>query len=266
MNNMIDNHCPVCGTEMATTFSAFVLKKYDVNYYCCPVCGLLRTEDPYWLEDAYGTAIADADTGLVARNISISQKLACVLYFLFSKEGKYLDIGGGYGLLTRLMRDFGFDFYWSDKYCENILAKGFESIKTTLPFTAAVAFEVLEHVHNPLVFIDKALSESGTKTLIFSTELYEGLPPQDDWWYYSFNTGQHISFYQKKTFRCIADKMGLNFYTNGNFHMLTSKTVNPYIYKIITGRFSNALSRIISRNVKSKTFSDHETLIKGGAK
>jgi hypothetical protein len=39
------------------------------------------------------------------------------------KNGTFVDIGGGYGLLTRLMRDRGFDFYWKDPHCENIFAK-----------------------------------------------------------------------------------------------------------------------------------------------
>lgn len=259
---MIANLCSVCGAEMVANFTAQVLKRYEVKYYYCPVCGFLQTEEPYWLEEAYSAAISDTDTGLVARNISLSRKISCVLYFLFGKEGKYWDVAGGYGLLTRLMRDIGFDFYWSDKYCENLLARGFESITSLRPFTAITAFEVLEHIHDPLSFIKESLSESGARTIIFSTVLYEGVPPRpDEWWYYAFNTGQHISFYQKKTLRYIADNRGLHFYTNGGIHMLTNKTVNSFIYNILTGRFSNALSHIVERNMKSKTFSDHEKLI-----
>ena len=36
-----------------------------------------------------------------------------------------LDIGGGTGLLTRLLRDVGFEAQWSDEYCDNIFAQGF---------------------------------------------------------------------------------------------------------------------------------------------
>ncbi len=262
MNRIIANPCSVCGTNMVKKFSARVLKKYEVNYFYCPMCGLLQTEEPYWLDESYDTAISDADTGLVARNIVISRILSRILYFLFDKDGRYLDVGGGYGLLTRLMRDIGFDFYWTDKYCDNLLARGFESNKDSPTFSAIMAFEVLEHLHDPLSFIKDSLSSSGTKTIIFSSELYEGMPPRpDEWWYYAFNTGQHISFYQKKTLRYIADNMGLHFHTNGGIHMLTNKTFNSFIFKSLFGRFSNTLSHIVERNMKSKTFSDHEKLM-----
>jgi len=34
---------------------------------------------------------------------------------------------------------------------------------------------------------------------IFTTELFEGTPPAPShWWYYSFETGQHIAFFQRR--------------------------------------------------------------------
>ena len=126
--------CPICDSERKEIFTAKILHQYEIKYFLCDNCGLLQTEEPFWLNEAYSSAIADTDTGIVARNLSISKKLTCILYFLFNKEGKYLDIAGGYGLLTRLMRDIGFDFYWQDVYCQNIFAEGFEFNNTTTPF------------------------------------------------------------------------------------------------------------------------------------
>jgi hypothetical protein len=106
--------CNVCKTEMKHEFSEKILFKHLVNYYCCPNCQLLQTEKPYWLSESYGDAIVDADTGLIARNVSISKKVASVIYFLSNKKNeKFLDYAGGYGMFTRIMRDYGFDFYWS---------------------------------------------------------------------------------------------------------------------------------------------------------
>ena len=44
----------------------------------------------------------------------------------FKSNGSIVDYGGGYGLLVRLMRNSGFDFYRYDPYCANFFAKGFE--------------------------------------------------------------------------------------------------------------------------------------------
>ncbi|MBW4561960.1 MAG: class I SAM-dependent methyltransferase [Mojavia pulchra JT2-VF2] len=256
--------CPICSCTRDIYFKETILNKYDITYLYCNNCGLLQTEQPYWLEEAYNSAIADVDTGLVARNIAISKKLACILFFFFDKQGKYLDIAGGYGMLTRLMRDIGFDFYWSDLYCENILAKGFEASATTNIFSAITAFEVLEHIYNPIEFIDKSLKDSGTSTIIFSTDLFQGSPPSpQSWWYYSFGTGQHISFYQAKTLKLIADQLSLFFYSYNNFHIMTNRQIKyPFVLEKMSGNFANICCKYVKREMRSKTVTDYNDLSK----
>ncbi len=242
-------------------FQALILNRYNVTYFVCNTCGLLQTEPPYWLDEAYSEAIAVCDTGLVSRNVSISRKLAPLLYFLLDKEGRYLDVAGGYGMLTRLMRDIGFDFYWTDPYCTNILAKGFEHNPDD-SFSAITAFEVLEHVQDPVSFIEKNMEMTDASTIIFSTDLYEGSPPApEDWWYYALPSGQHISFYRKSTLEAVAGKLSLNLYSAGNFHMLTRKTINALLFRLMVGRMSGVFSAYVSRALDSKTFLDHQKLL-----
>ena len=218
---------------------------------------MLQTEEPHWLQEAYENAIADADTGLVMRNINLAKKVSALLLFLYGRRARYLDTAGGYGMFTRLMRDIGFDFYWSDLYCQNLLARGFEASTAAPPFAAITAFEVLEHLVNPVEFVADSLQKAESKTFIFSTQLFYGPPPKPDWWYYGFPTGQHISFYQPRTLQAIGSKLGLNFYSNGWLHMLTDKKINTRLFQLMTtGRTAALLSRIPPRYMDSLTIPD----------
>ena len=160
--------CPVCSAPMKFAFKAKVLQKYEARYEVCDACGFLRAHEPHWLDEAYSRAIAAADTGLLARNISLAGKLAGALYWAMGERGhgRYLDSAGGYGVLTRLMRDRGFNFYWTDKHCENLLAPGYEYGPELGACLAVTAMEVLEHLTDPMAFIADALSTAGAQALL----------------------------------------------------------------------------------------------------
>ena len=252
--------CPICSGNRRELFQARVLRKYDVRYLLCESCGLIQTEQPYWLKEAYSSAIADTDTGLVSRNLEIAAKLSGLLYFCIRADAPYLEAAGGYGLLTRVMRDRGFDFRWHDPYCENIFARGFEwdPKGATKRCAAVTAFEVLEHVSNPIEFIRNALAQANTKTIIFSTLLYEGEPPRpEQWWYYSLESGQHISFFRLGTLKVLAEKLGLRLYSHGSFHVLTSETINETAFTICTSRLSGAIDIYVRHRLKSRALNDH---------
>lgn len=251
--------CPVCGGSRQQAFRSQVLNKYDVAYWHCAGCGLLQTESPYWLDEAYSDAIAVVDTGLVMRNLSLAARLAVLLYLDFEPKGAYLDVAGGYGMLVRLMRDYGFDYYWDDKYCQNLLARGFAADKAEQPFIALTAFEVLEHVHDPLAFIQEKLDQHTCRTLIFTTELYEGdAPPAMDWWYYLFNTGQHVSFYQRKTLERLAGRLGLNFYSVNGLYIFTDRSLRmPFLQRVLMGRLAPPMAMLIRHRLGSRTLADH---------
>ncbi len=246
---------------MQDCFTHAVLDKYQAKYELCNGCGYLRAHNPHWLGEAYNSAIANADTGLVARNISIANKLVGVLYWILKETGDnhYLDAAGGYGMLTRIMRDFGFDFYWHDPYCENILALGFEYSTVIGTYNVVTAIEVLEHVTDPIAFIEELFSFSNGNSLVFTTELYEGEPPKPEAWrYYSFLTGQHIGFFQRRTLKVIAQKFGMYFASANGIHVLSKTPINERLLDILTGRIGSRIAPFwIRKRMNSKMMSDH---------
>jgi len=255
-------NCKICGSNAEKKFDAKIMHKYDAVYYHCKNCGFLFTGNPYWLDESYKSAINISDTGIMDRNIHYSKLVSVLLYFFFDKKAKYLDYAGGYGIFTRLMRDIGFDFYWQDPYCENLLSRGFEyteSMKGEIKLLTA--FEVFEHLVNPLEEIEKMLNIS--RNIVFSTVfLPSPVPDTKEWWYYGFDHGQHVSFYSHKSISFIASKYGLNFYSYKDLHLLTKKNLNDILLKTLIQFCKLGLSFYVKRSLKSKTWEDHLLLKK----
>jgi hypothetical protein len=217
----------ITGGDTQFLFSAEILKKYNIKYYRCKDTGFIQTESPFWLTEAYSSAITSLDLGLLKRNIYYSEKVEKVIFNHFNCDATFLDYAGGYGTFTRLMRDKGFNFYHTDKFCENLFAKHFElgDLEDGHQFELLTAFELFEHLVNPLEEITKMLNYSDS--ILFSTELVpqSTLQTVDDWWYFSQETGQHISFYTLESLEYIAKQIGCNVYSNGSaLHLLTKRT------------------------------------------
>lgn len=280
--------CRVCDSSVVYFSQAKILNKHTIKYYRCNACGFIQTESPHWLSEAYSSAICSQDTGLMVRNKLLSEKVPVILLLLYNKNGQYLDYGGGYGIFVRMMRDVGFDFYWSDKYCQNLLAIGFEySSKKNKKIELITSFETFEHFENPLHEIEEMLEISDN--ILFTTEVipFTNPPKPNDWWYYSLSSGQHISFYSKESLEFIAKKYGLNFYSDGFLHLLTKKEITIphkfrfcllylfYKYKKIFSKknqnigifdFITKLSKkhfikkMLKKSLQSRTTEDHQKL------
>ncbi len=244
---------------MRAAFRHVVLRKYEVEYSQCTSCGLVQTQEPHWLDEAYASPIASADTGILQRNLYLSRVASLVLWRLFGGRGKYLDAAGGYGLFTRLMRDAGFDYYWCDPHTPNLVARGFEGGRGGGPYQAVSAFEVLEHVVDPLEFLSSLMRDMDTRTLIVSTETFAGdAPAPDRWWYYTFDTGQHISFYRRSTLEAIGRKLGLRLYSCRNVHLWTNERLSTSGFRLMTHPAFSAVASLAPRAMlESKVWSDH---------
>jgi hypothetical protein len=206
----------ITGGPTRLLFTEKVLNSHEVKYYECVETGFIQTEDPYWLQEAYSSAITKLDTGLIFRNELLRDKLVKIIPDFFNADRHFLDYAGGYGMFTRMMRDKGFDFYHHDIYCENLFAEYFSlaDAPEKLNFELVTAFEVFEHLVDPMEEIKRIL-EFGDN-LIFTTELVPGeIAKASDWWYFTPETGQHIAFYTRKSLDYIADKLGCYYRTDG---------------------------------------------------
>ena len=262
MLNPETNACKICGSRSNLAFQATLLKKHLVGYYHCGACGFMQTQEPFWLAEAYLSSINTADTGILARNLWITRNISVLLYSFFDRSSKFLDFAGGYGILVRMMRDIGFDFYWQDPYTQNLVARGFEIQLGMGKFEAVTSIESFEHFVNPLDEIEKMLSFS--RTIIFTTELLPSpVPKPMDWWYYGLDHGQHISFYSRQALETIAKRFGLRFLTAGGVHLFTDKKISPLMYKIMLKFGHYGYSSFVVRNMSSRTEKDMYSIEKG---
>lgn len=220
----MSNDCLVCSEQLSKMFEKKILGKYFVSYHKCQSCSFIQTETPYWLEEAYSSAISYLDIGLISRNLHYQSLVSHIIRSSFDPKERFLDYGGGYGMFVRMMRDQGFDYYRQDIYCENLFANYFDV--QDLPaserkFGLVTAFEVMEHLVDPVEELKKILAYS--KNFLFSTEL-QPASNLEDWWYLAPETGQHIAFYTQASLQKLADRFGLYFYTNGKtLHLFTEK-------------------------------------------
>jgi hypothetical protein len=229
-----------------------------VTYFCCSHCGFIQTEEPYWLEEAYSKAISIADTGIMSRNLINANNLLYFINFIHCQYDMCMDFGGGHGILTRIMRDYGYDFYHYDKYADNLYAQGFEANMNN-KYKLITAYESFEHFTTPLIEIEKLIEMSDV--LLFSTSLIPSSHPLiKDWWYYSPSIGQHISFYTLKTLQIIAEKFHLQLLSNNNeLHILSKSPIRKDFFKKLGlyNKIRNKLDVTRKFKNKSKTWDDY---------
>jgi Methyltransferase domain len=250
-----ESACRVCGLSSTLAFAQPVIGR-DILYFDCAHCGYLQTETPYWLEEAYADAINGFDTGIMWRNQLNTDRVMLTLASLSCSKGRVLDYAGGYGILVRLLRDAGVEAHWTDKYCQNLLARGFEV--DGQPYDLVTAFEVFEHLEHPLEELRGMLDKAAT--VLISTELINtAATPAPDWWYYGSEHGQHIGFFRTRTLSYLANRLGCHYRTDACSLHLFSRNAIPRSWLVL--QRMPWLSRLfLKRRLRSKLMSDFETL------
>ena len=209
------NTCRLCEGNTTLQFNLTLLGKYNVPFSKCSQCESLQSETPYWLDEAYaGKNLSNLDTGAAQRNIH--NLAACYAICKLLKIKNVIDIGGGDGLLCRMLRDYEINCFVKDKYATPIYAQGFTEHDFLKP-DMVIGFELLEHFPNPAVDL-KELFRFQSNALLLSTAIYNN--QNKDWWYLVPESGQHVFFYSKKSLGMIAKQYGYSLVMSGGFILL----------------------------------------------
>lgn len=204
--------CRLCDGALQSRFSLRVLEKHDVAYLQCEQCRSLQTEPPYWLDEAYRDSnLSNLDTGAVQRNLQ--NLAACWSIVKLLRLKNVLDVGGGDGLLCRMLRDYEINCYVYDRYAKPSYAQGFQHPDFVTP-ELIVAFEVLEHYPQPRQDLDVLFGQR-PKAIVASTGIYKD--QGEDWWYLAPESGQHVFFYSRQALEQVARQHGYDLLISGGY-------------------------------------------------
>jgi hypothetical protein len=212
--------CCVCGGTLSFKWRRRVLSdRYEAQYYECVRCAALQIPAPTWLEEAYRNEdqprFWNPDGGRFIRNFSVYSHLCAFRDSgVLTDESRLLDYGGGFGLLARMLLDGGFDAWQADPYVNRPFFGPERHIadlraQPTGAFDAVTAFEVLEHLTDPIRVGDelrRLLKPGGVA--VFSTGIYRAGIHGPDWPYLSTESGQHVTFWSRQALSHFAARLG----------------------------------------------------------
>jgi hypothetical protein len=217
-----DEFCRLCHGNLAEKFRLNILHKYNISYFQCKECHSLQSENPFWISEAYELNLSHLDTGAAQRNINNFVRTLLICKFL--KINNILDVGGGDGLLCRLLRDYQINCFSQDKYAKSIYAQGFNTPDFITP-QLILAFELIEHFVNPTTDL-KEIFCANTKYILLSTGIYRN--QDENWWYLSPESGQHIFFYSLRALNYIGENFGYQYFRMGGFILFYQpKSISP---------------------------------------
>ena len=134
--------------------------------------------------------------------------------------------------------------------------------KDQMLINAVTCLEVVEHLENPLFFFQNIMSTYHPQLIIFSTQLYQDKPPKPDtWWYYSFITGQHISFFQHRTLKFCSQQLQMHYISYQGLHIFSKMPVKPIWLRLAFSKIGYFISYVAKLIRSSLIASDYQKLI-----
>jgi len=226
------------------------------DLYRCERCGLYEFPAPDWLDAAYTDPIAAIDVGISTRSLYAARVAEALIRAEKLGGHRHLDYGGGYGLLTRQLRDRGIDMYHQDPLAENLFAQTFEG-DVEDDYGAVTLIEVFEHLSDPLELMER-LSKHVQLIIISTVLVPDPIDDITDWWYLIPDLGQHITFYTPAALTEIADRIGMQVVTNGlNLHVFSHKPPGWAARRVIKDvRYARFVARALRIRDKAKPFTE----------
>ena len=224
--------CRICRGISESFARAIVMGRYDVEYFRCRDCQFIQTEQPYWLDEAYGDSIISTDVGMISRNERFARITDRLLSYAYPRAFQCLDYCGGYGVFTRMMRDRGHHFLHSDPHCENLFAAGLDANAEESEYDFATAFEVFEHFvdpHRELTTLDRTAEHWFVSTNLVP----DPAPLPDQWWYYALESGQHVSLWSQRSMQAVAYHYGRTLVSHRGLHLFSKTEVKPSWIKFL---------------------------------
>ena len=264
--------CAICGGASEGILSYLVRKENQAILARCQECNFCFVINPNWLTGSFTETLQQLDIGTVDRCslvLDFVQTVARVSSW--PARSRFIDWGGGYGLMTRMARDRGINMANLDPYVQPLFSAP-ANLDKLCPAEVIVASEVFLHIEKPLEVLAQLLSFS---PVVIITAVVPPDHVSPDWWYLMPDTGQHVSFYPISTLKKMAEMTGTKLMSDGRFFHVFSRTELPFRTRaLVRSRFLTFASSyvlegllLVSRSLnrsKSLTQIDYEVIRTGG--
>jgi hypothetical protein len=226
--------CPICKSQVVD-FSTFTVRgEVSAEYKRCKTCKFIHAENPSWLEGSFTDALNSLDIGSVDRCNIVADFVEVLVNSLKVNHPKVLDWGGGYGLLTRILRDRGVRCSHYDPYTEPLFAENIV-LQSDARFDLIVLSEVMLHITDPVSTLTELLKLSDN--IMFTAVI---APPdvRPDWWYFMPDTGQHVAIFSQQTIPELGAALKVNTLSDNQFFHLVAKDHPSVLTRLLfTKRF-----------------------------
>jgi len=226
-NGLLNNEnekCPICDHDTEIVDYVDFNKNNDhvgintnsgipIAYNLCDECGFLFSPEMHkWTPDqfskyVYNDTYIKRDPDYVYIRASEDAEVIIKRFSQHKDTIRHLDYGGGEGVLSKILRDNGFNSTSYDPFVNKDI-----NINDLGKFDLITSFEVFEHVpdvHNLMATLTSLRKPDGI--IYFSTLTSDGNFEKNkkiDWWYAVPRVG-HISLYSNKTLIHLSKKYNM---------------------------------------------------------